>query len=139
MDHSARLTPYVSVLRPGALVQPLVELCDLSDPPPPLPAIQRQDLVSRPVEVEGDVGYLLEQPLRGVANHSPTLPTSTSNARSHWGHLTVNRSWPFSLTRRYKSCRNARSPAYNPSTTFGLISVRSPRRVITRDRRMITR
>jgi len=41
---------------------------------------KRQHLVRGPVQVVGKEGYLLGQPLRGVAQDSPTGLASTSNS-----------------------------------------------------------
>ena len=38
-----------------------------------------KDVVKRPMEVVGDVSYLLEDPLQGVAYDSPRRPNSFSN------------------------------------------------------------
>jgi hypothetical protein len=45
----------------------LVDRRDLSDPPPPLRMLHRDDLRLWPVEVIGDKGYLLVELVEGVA------------------------------------------------------------------------
>ena len=61
--------------------------------------VQLHDLPMGPVEVESQVRYLLVQPVRGVARHSPRPAVSTSNSPSQWGQRTCSRLWPFWLTR----------------------------------------
>lgn len=84
----------------GCLIQTPVDLRHFLDPELPFPVLQLHDLLVRPVKVEGYVGYLLEQPGRGVAYASPAPVTSTSNLASQSGHLTPTRACPFSFTRR---------------------------------------
>jgi len=76
-------------------VESLIDRGDLGNPLLPLAVFQPHDLVIGPVEVKGDVGYLLEQPVRGVANYSPAISNSTSNSSSQWGQATARRLWPF--------------------------------------------
>jgi hypothetical protein len=64
------------------LIEPPIDPGDLGDPLLALAMLQLQNLVVWPVEMIGDVGYLLEQPLRGVAGYSPAISSSTSNASS---------------------------------------------------------
>ena len=55
---------------------------DPSDPFGPLPAVAMlhlQDILERPMEMVGDVSYLLVQLIEGVARYSPTDANSTSN------------------------------------------------------------
>lgn len=59
-----------------------------------------QYLVHRPVEVIGDVGYLLLELLEGVADYPPTLPMSSSKRPSQWGQTTSAAALPVSLMRR---------------------------------------
>src|SRR5271165_454299 len=82
------------------LVQLPVDPGDFRDPSLAFAVIQGHDLFVRPMQVVGDEGYLLVQLLRGVANHSPTLPISTSNLASQCGQVTPTRLWPFSLMLR---------------------------------------
>ncbi len=76
-----------------------VDFGDLIDPLLTLAMIQVHDLVVWPVKVVCDVGYLLEQPIRGVAYCSPDPSTSVSNISLHLGHMISTRAWPFSLIR----------------------------------------
>ncbi len=61
--------------------------------------LQRQDLIERPVKVIGDVGYLLLEPIEGVAYDSPVGSTSTSKLWLHCGHDTATLRAPGSLIR----------------------------------------
>src|SRR5215472_17119783 len=70
---------------------------DLRDPSLALEVIERHDLFVRPVQVVSNEGYLLVQPVPGVADHSPTPLVSTSNLDSQCGQVTPIRLWPFSL------------------------------------------
>ena len=56
--------------------EPLVDLADLLHPLMPLGVFQFEDAVERPVEVVSDVGYLLVQTVRGVADYSPESASS---------------------------------------------------------------
>jgi len=51
---------------PGPLGR-AIDLRNLFQPPPPLAVFERHQLFVRPVEVIGDVGYLLIQLREGVA------------------------------------------------------------------------
>lgn len=62
------------------LVERLVDLRNLRSPPPPVPMFHIQQSLVRPMEVVGDVGYLLVKPIEGVAYDSPGGSGSTSNA-----------------------------------------------------------
>lgn len=62
----------------GRLVDLLVDRRDPLDPERPLAVLQRQHFITRPVEVVGDVGYLLVEPLERVADYPPTGLTSIS-------------------------------------------------------------
>ena len=57
-----------------------VNLGNLLRPPPPVMVLHLQDVPERPVEIVGDVSYLLVQLLEGVAYDPPGLPKSTSNS-----------------------------------------------------------
>jgi len=84
-----------------ASAQPGVDLGNLLDPAPAVAMLQIHDLVERPMEMIGDVGYLLVEAFQGVAYNSPTAATvSTSNWCPHSGHATVTSALPLSLIRR---------------------------------------
>jgi hypothetical protein len=72
---------------------------DVLDPPPPVGVLQLQDLAQGPVEVVGQEGYLLVEPVEGVARDSPELLASTSNWCVQAGHVAEMRGCPFSLRR----------------------------------------
>ncbi len=82
------------------IVYPPVDARDFVDPAVSLPVFHPHDRFIRPVEVVCNVGYLLEQPLRGVAYVSPGPLTSTSNLLSQCGQLTSILEVPYSLIRR---------------------------------------
>lgn len=60
---------------------------------------QIHDLPMRPVKMIGDVGYLLVQPLEGVARYSPAGSTSSVKLCSHLGQTAVIELVPSSLMR----------------------------------------
>jgi hypothetical protein len=62
-------------MKHGPITAPERQLASL-----PLVVLHREDVVQRPVKVIGDVGYLLEQALRGVARYTPRPTVSTSNS-----------------------------------------------------------
>src|SRR5271155_2766342 len=99
MDRCDRPFPCVKLLL-CRLVELPVDPGNFRDPALALAVIQGHDLFVRPMQVIGDEGYLLEQSLRGVADHSPTPLISSSNLASHCGQVTPTRLWPFSLMRR---------------------------------------
>jgi len=82
------------------LTQLGVDLGDLLHPLAALSVFQFEDLLERPVEVIGDVGYLLVQLLEGVAAYSPRQLSSTSKTWLHSGHVAGTALLPFSLMRR---------------------------------------
>ena len=66
---------------PSGLVKPAVDIGDLLHPPLSFGVFEIQDVVPRPMEMVGDVGYLLVQPVEGVALYSPPrLARSNSNS-----------------------------------------------------------
>lgn len=66
---------------PGFLAEPSIYVADLLHPAAPVLVLHLQDLLERPVKVVGDVGYLLEQAVKGVACYAPpNWPRSTSNS-----------------------------------------------------------
>src|SRR5512133_3497624 len=104
----------------ACIVEPLVDRGDLSDPLPSQQVVESHDLVVVPVEVVCDVGHLPDHFFRGVADHSPTPLSTTSNRSSQFGHVTATLPVPLSLIRRYRSSRCARSAAKRLSITFGV-------------------
>ena len=58
----------------------LIDLSDLLGPLAAVLVLHLQDFFERPMEIVGDVSYLLLQLLEGVAYNSPGLPMSTSNS-----------------------------------------------------------
>jgi len=84
-----------------AFAQPSIDLGNLLDPTPAVAMLQIHDLVERPMEMVGNVGYLLVEALQGVAYNSPiAAAVSTSNWCPHSGHATVTSALPLSLIRR---------------------------------------
>ena len=80
------------------LVQPTIELGNLAHPLLTLPVLQVQNAVQRPVEVIGDIGYLLVQAVEGVAYNPPaSFARSTSNSPPQWGQSTARLVLPVSL------------------------------------------
>jgi hypothetical protein len=57
------------------------------------------DFVMRPVKVISEKGYLLVEPIEGVADYSPMGMTSTSNLCSHLGQAALSEFDPFPLIR----------------------------------------
>jgi hypothetical protein len=87
--------------RRGGLVKPAVDLGDLLHPTLPFGVIESQHFVHGPMEMVGDVGYLLVQAVEGVAYDTPPkLARSTSNFAWHSGHVTGMVLCPSSLMRR---------------------------------------
>src|SRR5919205_2101531 len=90
----------------GGLVDLPVDARNLLDPPLAFEVGHLCDLFLRPVEVVGDVGYLLGQLTQGVAHYpsggSPpsSSDSSTSKELSHSGQVSLTREWPFELMRR---------------------------------------
>lgn len=89
-----------SSLALGRRVDPLVDRCDLLNPIPAVAVLHGQDLLHGPVEVIGDIGYLLLELLEGVADYPPTRPMSISKRPSQWGQITSAAALPVSLIRR---------------------------------------
>ena len=83
MDRTSPLRSWASLF-----IESFVEPGDLAHPALPFPVLHPHDLIVGPVEVVGYVGYLLGEPLRGVAYDSPGPFTSTSNRPSQWGQAT---------------------------------------------------
>src|SRR5687768_16717332 len=81
-----------------AAAESSVDLCYLVHPPAPVPVLQVQHVLQRPVEVVRQVGYLLVETVEGVAYDSPEGGTeSTSNLCPHSGQAAGMAVVPFSL------------------------------------------
>ena len=98
-DCAASLVPL------GGIVKPAVDIGDLLHPLLALVVLQFQDRVERPVEVIGQIGYLLLQAAEGVAYNPPSSARSTSCFVWHAGQVTVMVVLPSSLMRRYSACK----------------------------------
>lgn len=81
----------------GRFVDALVQSGNLFDPCLPLGMLQGQDQFKWPVKVVRDIGYLLVEPVEGVANYPPSRPGSTSKRWSQLGQATSIRLVPVSL------------------------------------------
>ncbi len=68
-------------------------------PPPPFGMLKRQQLLVRPVEMVGDIGYLLVEPVEGVAYDSPGDSDSASKVCWQCGQTTVRAVLPSRLMR----------------------------------------
>src|SRR5215204_1102336 len=85
----------------GGLVDLPVDARNLLDPPVAFEVRHVLDLFLRPVEVVGDISYLLSQLAQGVAGYpsggSPpcSSDSSTSKELSHSGQVIFTREWPF--------------------------------------------
>ena len=96
----------VSALVPlSGIVKPAIDVGDLLHPLLALIVFQLQDCVERPVEVIGQIGYLLLQAAEGVAYNPPSSARSTSCFVWHAGQVTAMVVLPSSLMRRYRACR----------------------------------
>ena len=62
----------------GCRVDALVDLGDPFNPQLALAMLQCKHLVTRPMKVVGDIGYLLVEPVERVANYPPKVLASTS-------------------------------------------------------------
>src|SRR5262249_7917799 len=116
------------------LGQALVELGDLVHVAPAEGGFEIDDLVVPPVEVVGDVRDFLVDAVGRVRHDPPRRsPPDTSTVNACWqaGQVSSARVWPSWLTRRYRSCRNARSEAKRCSMTQSVTST-SPSLVMTR-------
>src|SRR5919197_176477 len=81
--------------RPSRTAQPPVDLGDLLDPPAPIRVLHREHVLPRPVEVVGDVGYLLVEAVEGVAYDSPGPARSASNLLPQAGQVAGTPLVPF--------------------------------------------
>ena len=80
------------------LVEAAVDFGNLLYPPPPLRMLQIEDIVQRPVEMIGNVGYLLMQAFEGVAYDTPpSRARSTSISLLQCGQATTRVVLPVSL------------------------------------------
>src|SRR5690349_13218470 len=78
-------------------LQALVDARHLGHPALPLAVFHPHHLVVGPVQIVGDVRYLLVQAIRGVAHHPPTPAVSTSISPWQCGQATSTRLWPLPL------------------------------------------
>jgi hypothetical protein len=94
----------MGMLAPGA--QLAVDLGYLLNPATAVAVLEGEDALHWPVEVVRDVGYLLVEPVQGVAYDSPRPSTvSTSKLWPHSGQVVATLVLPFSLIRRYRFCK----------------------------------
>ncbi len=83
-----------------------VDFADLFDPLAALGMLQLEHRAPRPVEVIGDEGYLLAEPVEGVAYDSPVGATPcTSKPRPQSGQTAGTVVAPASLICRYRLWR----------------------------------
>ncbi len=82
------------------LVAPPVDFVDLVDPLAAVGVLELQDLLQRPVEVVGEVGYLLVELVEGVARYPPTSLTLMSTSVPQLGQIAFATVLPSILTRR---------------------------------------
>ena len=85
--------------------QPAVDPCYLFHPALPLAVLEAEDILAWPVEVIGDIGYLLVQAIEGVAYDPPRLARSNWYSALHSGQVSVRLLVPSSLICRYRACR----------------------------------
>jgi len=81
-------------------IAPLVDLIDFLYPASAILMGHAQDRVVRPVEVIGDIRYLLVNTIEGVASYPPSSVISTSTSVEQFGHTTLIGSPPSELIRR---------------------------------------
>jgi hypothetical protein len=62
--------------------------------------LQLQDVAQRPVEVVGEIGYLLVELVEGVARYPPTSLTLISTSVPQLGQTALAMALPSILTRR---------------------------------------
>ncbi len=84
-----------------------------------------EDVISRPVKMVSNEGYLLVYIFQGVAYNSPRRPNSFSKFAPHSGHFTEIMT-SSSLMRLYISSRKRRSEANKFSMTPVFTSLRLP-------------
>ena len=89
----------------SGFVEPPIDVGDLRYPLLAFGVFELQQLIQRPVEVIGQVGYLLVQAIEGVAYNPPSSARSTSCFVWHAGQVTVMVVLPSSLMRRYSACK----------------------------------
>ena len=100
-DGGVKTTTIVENSTHTTLVYLPVDLGDLTNPDLPLPVFHVEDIVDGPMEVVGDVGYLLVDLFQGVAQYPPKpVPISTSNSCLQAGQLTWMVDAPSSLILR---------------------------------------
>jgi len=81
-------------------IAPLVNLIDFLYPASAILVGHAQDRFIRPVEVIGDIRYLLVDTIEGVASYPPSSVISTSTSVEQFGHTTLIGSPPSELIRR---------------------------------------
>jgi hypothetical protein len=77
-----------------------VDGVDFVDPTPSIEVLQLQHIAQRPMEVVGDVCYLLIELVEGVAGYPPTSLMLTSTSVPQFGHLVWATAEPSALMRR---------------------------------------
>jgi hypothetical protein len=80
-------------------IETRVDRGDSFHPLPSIGMLQGENFFERPVKVVSDVGYLLVEPIEGVAYDSPVCKTSTSNEWLQDGQVTATFIAPGSLIR----------------------------------------
>ncbi len=84
----------------GGFVEPFVDGGHLAYPALTLGVLHLQYRFRRPVEMVREIGYLLMQPVEGVAGYPPRLPMSTSISAEHSGQVATTLAVPCSFTCR---------------------------------------
>lgn len=69
---------WLSLTAGSGTLQASIDVCNFIDPVLPLDVFEFQNVVERPVEMVGEVGYLLAQTIKGVAYDPPSSARSTS-------------------------------------------------------------
>lgn len=81
----------------GHLIEPTIDLGDLLHPLLSLGMFESQDPIEWPVEMIGNIRYLLVETIEEVASHPPKLARSISNSCPHSGQFTPMVLTPSSL------------------------------------------
>ncbi len=98
--HGLAFSLLICLVSSANLGQLPVDVRDLLRPEAAVTVLHIQYLVEGPVEVVGDVSYLLVELFEGVAYNPPGWPNSTMNLRLHAGHVAGTVAVPSSLIRR---------------------------------------
>jgi len=98
--HGLVFSPLISFVSSANFGQFPVNVRDLLRPQAAVTVLHTQDLVEGPMEVVGDVSYLLVELLEGVAYNPPGWPNSTMNLWLHAGQVAGTVAVPSSLIRR---------------------------------------